>query len=136
MRLYILSLMCEDFPIKLYILQLLIKLFLLLLEVCKNNYRKKTHYCWQQQARQRWTFLTSFKTDLAKLGVSQLLNIHIFNQYKALYLASSSTFQHLDFTRAVQWLRTASPQYILKDTNMSSLLCEILSSISHYGLQA
>ena len=59
-------------------------------------------------------FLNSFKRDLAKriyitLGVYEFLNIHIFNWYKALYSASSSTFRHLDFIRAVRWLRAASP---------------------------
>ena len=48
----------------------------------------------------------TFKRDLAKriyiaLGVYEFLNIHIFNWYKALYSAYSSTFQHLDFIRAV-----------------------------------
>ena len=38
-----------------------------------------------------------------------LVNIPIFNWYKALYSASSSTFRHLDFIRAVRWLRAASP---------------------------
>ena len=56
----------------------------------------------------------SFKRDLAKriyitLGVYEFLNIHIFNWYKALYSASSSSFWHLDFIRAVRWLRAASP---------------------------
>ena len=42
-------------------------------------------------------FLNSFKRDLAKhirvtLDSSEFLNIHIFNWYKALYSASSSTF--------------------------------------------
>ena len=54
------------------------------------------------------------KRDLTKrihitLGVYEFLNIHIFNWYKALYSASSSTFRHLDFIRAVRWLRAASP---------------------------
>ena len=58
--------------------------------------------------------MTSFKRDLAKriyiaLGVYEFLNIHILNWYKALYSASSSTFRHLDFIRAVQWLCAASP---------------------------
>ena len=58
--------------------------------------------------------LNSFKRDLAKriyikLGVYEFLNIHIFNWYKALYSASSSTFQHLDFIRAARWLRAVSP---------------------------
>ena len=58
---------------------------MLLLEICEN------------QARQTYTFLNSFKRDLAKpiyitLGVYEFLNIHIFNWYEALYLAFSSTF--------------------------------------------
>ena len=52
-------------------------------------------------------FLNSFMRDLAKpiwigFGSCEFLNIHIFNQYKALYSASSSTFQHLDFIRAIR----------------------------------
>ena len=52
------------------------------------------------------TFLNSFKTDLAKLicadfGNSEFLNIHIFNWYKALYLACSTIIRHLDFIRAI-----------------------------------
>ena len=75
---------------------------MLLLEICKN------------QARQTYTFLNSFKRDLAKpiyvtLGVYEFLNNHIFNWYKAPYLASSSTFQHIDFIRAVPWFCAASP---------------------------
>ena len=59
-------------------------------------------------------FFNSFKRDLAKrvyitLGVNEFLNSHIFNWYKALYSASSTTFRHLDFIRAVRWLRAASP---------------------------
>ena len=52
-------------------------------------------------------FLNSFKRDLAgviyiALDVSEFLNIHIFNWYKALYSASSCTFRDLDFFRAVR----------------------------------
>ena len=55
------------------------------------------------------TFLNSLKRDLAKriyitLGVYEFLN-----WYKALYSAPSSTFRHLDFIRAVRWLRATSP---------------------------
>ena len=61
----------------------------------------------KKRATQRCTFLNSFKRDLAKhirvkLGNSEFLNIHSFNWYKALYLASSSTFRHLDFIRAIR----------------------------------
>ena len=47
----------------------------------------------------------SFITDLAKLILidfdsSEFLNIHSFNWYRALYSASNSTFQQLDFIRA------------------------------------
>ena len=38
----------------------------------------------------------------------EFLNIHVFNWCKALYSASSSTFWHLGFIRAVQWFRAAS----------------------------
>ena len=79
-----------------------------------NTSNYKHFQCWRKQPRQRYTFLNSFKRDLAKhiyitLGVYEFLNIHIFNWYKALYLASSSTFRHLDFIRAVRWLCAASP---------------------------
>ena len=52
-----------------------------------------------------------FKRDLAKLiwitiGSS---DNYIFNCYKALYCASSSTFSHLDFIRVVRWVRADSP---------------------------
>ena len=62
----------------------------------------------------RYTFLNSFKRDLAKriyvtLGVYEFLNINIFSWYKAFYWASSSTFRRLDFIRAVRWLCAASP---------------------------
>ena len=51
------------------------------------------------------TFLNSFKTDLAKLiwvdfDSFEFFNIHIFNWYKSLCSASSSTFRHIDFIRA------------------------------------
>ena len=50
-------------------------------------------------------FLNSFKRDLKHIWVtfssSEFLNIPIFNCYKALYSASSSTFRHLDFIRAI-----------------------------------
>ena len=62
----------------------------------------------------RYTFLNSFKRDLAKriyitLGVYEFLNTHIFNWYKALYQAPSSTFRHLDIIRTIQQLRAAYP---------------------------
>ena len=54
----------------------------------------------------------SFITDLAKLILidfdsSEFLNIHSFNWYRALYSASNSTFQQLDFIRASWWFRAA-----------------------------
>ena len=55
------------------------------------------------------------------LDVFEFLNIHISNWYKALYSASNSTFQHLDFIRAVRRLRAASPKvYSWRQTAMSS----------------
>ena len=56
---------------------------------------------------QKYTFLNAFKRDLAKRicvnhGSYELLNIHIFNWYKALYSASTSTIHHLDFIRVIR----------------------------------
>ena len=93
---------------------------LLLLEVRKDHYRKESLVL---TLASKAEILNSFKRDLAKhiyitLGVYEFLNIHIFNWYKALYSASSSTFWHLDFIRAVWWLRAASPWCILKDRQL------------------
>ena len=48
-------------------------------------------------------------TDLPKricvdFGKSGFLNIHIFNWYKALYLACGSIFWHLPFIRAIRMI--------------------------------
>ena len=54
-------------------------------------------------------YLSSYKTDLAKLicadfGKSEFFNIYIFNWYKTPYSACSSNFQHLDFIRPLQMI--------------------------------
>ena len=59
-------------------------------------------------------FLNSLEKDLGKhiwaaFGSPEFLNIHIFNWCKAVYSASSSTLRHLNFVRAIRWLRAASP---------------------------
>ena len=86
---------------------------MLLLEVYKNRYRKENISIGGSK-QDRHTFLNSFNRDVAKriyitLGVYEFLNIHVFNWCKALYSASSSTFRHLDFIRAVRWFHAASP---------------------------
>ena len=57
---------------------------------------EKKYQCWQQAATKKCTFLNSFNRDLARviqitLDISEFLNIHIFNWYKGLQSASSST---------------------------------------------
>ena len=85
------------------------------------------------------TFLNSFKRNMAKyiyvtFGSSEFLNIHIFNSYKALYSASSSTFRHLDFIRAIRWLRAASK--IRRQVAMSySKACSMFYSDIHSFLR-
>ena len=90
---------------------------MLLLEVYKNRYRKENISIGGSK-QDRYTFLNSFNRDVAKriyitLGVYEFLNIHVFNWYKAFYSASSSTFRHPDFVRAVRWLRVAFPMVYL-----------------------
>ena len=63
------------------------------------------------------------KRDLTKrihitLGVYEFLNIHIFNWYKALYSASSSTFRHLDFTEQFDAFVQLHPWCIRKDRQL------------------
>ena len=61
---------------------------LLLLEVCKNHYKKENISAGGSEQRAD-TLKNSFKRDLAKyfwvtFGSSEFLNIHIFNWRKAL----------------------------------------------------
>ena len=68
--------------------------------VNKNHYRKENSVDGSKQGRDALFYF---------LGFHESLKIHIFNLYKALYSASSSTFRHLDIIRAVRWHRAASP---------------------------
>ena len=57
--------------------------FLLLLEVCKNHYRKENTSVSGSTQRRDALFLNSFKRDLAKriyitLSFTEFLNIHFF----------------------------------------------------------
>ena len=110
--LYRLNLMCDElsYQIKYFSYQ---SSCLLLLLVCKNHYRKSYSVSSSEQRRDA-LFWINLRDLLARiiwiaLDVSEFLNIHIFNWYKALYSASSSTFRHLGFIRAVRWLCAASP---------------------------
>ena len=107
--------------------------FLLLLEVYKNRYRKENISIGGSK-QDRYTFLNSFNRDVAKriyitLGVYEFLNIHVFNWCKALYSASSSTFRHLDFIRAVRWFHAAYAWCILKDRQLY-----LLKYVKHWVL--
>ena len=67
--------------------------------------------CYQKFAKiiiEKKTLVLAVASNIT-LDLSEFLNIHIFNWCKALYSASSSTFWHLGFIRAVQWFRAASP---------------------------
>ena len=71
---------------------------LLLLEYCKNHYRKE-NISVDGSKQDRDILFWIHLRDLAKriyitLGVHEFLNIHIFNWYKAFYSASSSIFWH------------------------------------------
>ena len=90
---------------------------LLLLEVCKNHYRKENiSVGGSKQGRDPlfWIHLRETFLKVFILGVYEFLNIHILNWYKALYSASNSTFRHLDFIRAVRWLYAAYLGVFLK----------------------
>ena len=87
-------------------LQLSIKLSFVVIRSLQKIIIKKEALVLVVARTRRCTLLKSFKRDLGKLlwiafGSSEFLNIHIFNWYKALYSASSTTFQHLDFIRAI-----------------------------------
>ena len=111
--LYKLNLMCDELSYQIKYFSCQSSCLLLLLEVCKNHYRKENSV----SGSERWRdalFWINLRDLLARviqitLDVSEFLSIHIFNWYKALYLASSSTFWHLGFIRAVRWLCAASP---------------------------
>ena len=94
---------------------------LLLLDVCRNQYRRESTSVGGIEQRRNALFLNSFKGDLARviwitLDVSEFFNIRIFSWYKALYSASwfyqsSSSMASCSFTHGV-FLKTDSYVFI------------------------
>ena len=95
-------------------------------------------------------FLNSFKRDLGKytctaFSSSELLNIHIFKWYKALYSAFSSTFRHLNFIKAIHaspiskcacarenetWRNLKVVDLVCKQTRVARFYCSDIRSTS------
>ena len=120
MGLYKLISCVRKFSIKLT-LQLSIKLSFLSLEHCKNYYRKENiSVDGTKQGRDTlfWIHLRETSLNVFILGVYEILNTHVFNWYKALCSASSSTSRDLDFIRAVWWLCAAYPMVFLKERQL------------------
>ena len=93
--------MCEELSYQIItILACQLSCLLLLLKVCKNHYRKENiSVAGSEQRRDAlfWIHLRETWRELFRLDVPEFLDIHIFNWYKALYSAPSSTFRHLGF---------------------------------------
>ena len=89
----------------------------------QKSLQKRKHQCWWQQVKKRRTFLNSFKRDLARviqitLDVSEFLNIHIFNWYKALFRHPVVLFGILILSKRFDGFVKLLLWWILKDRQL------------------